>query len=1102
MKKLLWRGAAWGRLLSLVIALCVGKGILLAEPVTVVPYENTFEDPAEVAEWQFADVPANPFNPSESVRTRWTVGSQVAFSGDSSLYVVNKANNFGYDAGSYSMCAYRSFRLPQGQYEISFDWEAGNASSDGLYVAWVPVGTAISGSLIGASVPTFITGNELQNCKETIKLGTINDRAFPLNTQMRFTNLTATLVVDAAYAATGYNLVFLWLVNNASATPTEVSAAIDNIYITKKPAAGACYATPANLSYSNAGGVAKFTWSGNATAYDVQFFSSGDNPFRLERTITTTFFQYPMEDLVEGIYTFRVRAVCEDGASQWVYSPNMLVYDPTAHCLDYLNFYAAGVECRYGTWSIPSDVTGTSGSVGVVDDGYASKLSRHTIHYIEGETDERTGFVLKTKPTGSVASVRLGNWGIGSEWESVTYTTTIGEDVGVLQLKYALVLQDPGHDADEQPRFTLEILNSAGEPVDAICGAADFRAGINTEGWHTVGSGYDKVLWKDWTTVGLNVKELRGETVKIRLTTYDCSQSGHYGYAYFTLDCSSGEMQGVTCGEKPRVLTVDEGFQYRWYKPYNPTEPFYEGQNATARELYIAPTDSNFYACDMISLANPDCYFTLSASAQARFPKARASLRYVVENCENYLEITNQSGVFGYYNDPFTGREIETPMGDCNSHVWSLVDDNGVATEFSREKNPARIHLPKEGGNVTVRLHVTMQGDMCQDEQDFQLKIPHIGPSNAETTAYICKGGSFTFEGKTYTEAGSDTVLLTTWAGCDSTLVLHLEVLEADTMRKDTVICSGQSFDWYGQNISAAGEYEHHIPYQTRVTDCDSLILYRTVEVLETLETTVQDVPAALCGDDAVLPVVIHVNKGRVGYYSLLFDEVGHQGGFTDVVEDTVDNISKDITINVPIAGADKVYKRPNRYTATLVISDYNKCSDVNLPISFDVLYPDTILLQLWDDLLSVTNSGWNGGYEFSAYQWYKDGELLPGETQFRLYLPEEKLDQDAEYSVLLTRADDGVAMMTCGFRPHAISEAERGNIVISFRNTSDAGQAVPMETSRAADVHVYSSLGLLVASQRIDGEGTILLPTSQGLYVVSVTDLQGKTETYRLIIR
>ena len=97
------------------------------------------------------------------------------------------------------------------------------------------------------------------------------------------------------------------------------------------------------------------------------------------------------------------------------------------------------------------------------------------------------------------------------------------------------MLQDPEHNEIWQPKFELEILKN-GAPIDKNgCGEAKFTAGANTsgEGWHKFETGW----WKDWTTVSINLREHDGEEVVVRLTTYDCAELGHFGYAYFTLDC-------------------------------------------------------------------------------------------------------------------------------------------------------------------------------------------------------------------------------------------------------------------------------------------------------------------------------------------------------------------------------------------------------------------------------------------------------------------------------------------------------------------------------------------------------------------------------------
>ena len=58
-------------------------------------------------------------------------------------------------------------------------------------------------------------------------------------------------------------------------------------------------------------------------------------------------------------------------------------------------------------------------------------------------------------------------------------------------LNYAVVLQDPGHDFEAQPKFTLEVLYKD-QPLDAYgCGVAYFTAG-EKEGEAELAEGYDE----------------------------------------------------------------------------------------------------------------------------------------------------------------------------------------------------------------------------------------------------------------------------------------------------------------------------------------------------------------------------------------------------------------------------------------------------------------------------------------------------------------------------------------------------------------------------------------------------------------------------------
>ena len=85
--------------------------------------------------------------------------------------------------------------------------------------------------------------------------------------------------------------------------------------------------------------------------------------------------------------------------------------------------------------------------------------------------------------------------------------------------------------------------------------------------------------------------------------------------------------------------------------------------------------------------------------------------------------------------------------------------------------------------------------------------------------------------------------------------------------------------------------------------------------------------------------------------------------------------------------------------------------------------YPASVFTQKWNDVLAVYNDRYNRGegregYHITAFQWYKDGQPIDGATGSYYYTgPDEQLDFNALYSVLLTR-DDGTVIRSCEYRP------------------------------------------------------------------------------------
>ena len=402
-------------------------------------------------------------------------------------------------------------------------------------------------------------------------------------------------------------------------------------------------------------------------------------------------------------YSFTFSAVCDNATGYCTadYSDTVHVFTPAggSGCIDPTNLAASYTSCFYGSYNNPY------ANIGTLDHGYSSPQSRHTVHYNVAERDPRTGNQLQTVPEGAAASVRLGNWTSNSsspEAESLVYglgVDTLSFDL--LIMRYAAVLQDPDHAAADQPRFSLELLDSNLQLLDPICGRADFIANWNL-GWNIASN---SVLWKDWTTVGIDLTPYAGQTIYIRLTTRDCNEGSHYGYAYFTLECMRKNITTTECGiVAENNLTAPSGFNYSWYTSAD-TSVFSHMQTITVpSNNYIT------YLCDNAFVDNPACVFTMSAFAGIRYPLSLIDYTVNLAPCSFDVQFFNHSTISSDGVTPVgTGEGVE-------SAVWYF------GTGDSSSSYNTNYHYPNEG-SYNVSLVTGIAGDACLDTLTIPLVL-------------------------------------------------------------------------------------------------------------------------------------------------------------------------------------------------------------------------------------------------------------------------------------------------------------------------------------------------------------------------------------------
>ena len=464
-------------------------------------------------------------------------------------------------------------------------------------------------------------------------------------------------------------------------------------------------------------------------------------------------------------------------------------------CIEYDDLTSCRVECRHGNFDNPDAV------LGVYDMGPSSSSSCHTVHNNPLETDPRTNNQLHTVPDGYATSVRLGNWETGYGAESIRYRYKVDTTVSdLLILKYAAVLQDPNHSAIEQPRFTFRITDEDGVDLDAACYSADFIANSNL-GWNSNGS----VLWKNWTTVGVSLTQFHGQTIYIKLTTYDCNQGG---YAYFVIDCGNKQLISTSCGNtEENTYTAPAGFNYRWYNDNNPNITL-----STAQSYHV--TSAGTYHCELsfVGASNTSCSSVLTAISGSRYPFSRFNYEIIdTVDCTVNVRFLNSSVIT---------RDLEhnqLTSYPCESYLW-IFDDGTTSTAI----NP--LHTLTEGTHV-VQLVAMLSNGVCSDTSTITIQTGSLcEPLVGYDERTICDSElPYEWNGVQFQTAGTQEAVLTTDNGVDSTVVMTLTVLHPAHTAVTESAC--ETFTWNGTAYTASGSHTHSHPDANNCIQVDTLHL-------------------------------------------------------------------------------------------------------------------------------------------------------------------------------------------------------------------------------------------------------------------------------------
>lgn len=264
---------------------------------------------------------------------------------------------------------------------------------------------------------------------------------------------------------------------------------------------------------------------------------------------------------------------------------------------------------------------GTVDNNGVLNLGsHGPVFNRHTMFNKEndaGKLDKYGKFPILC-PNGSRFSMRLGNDDVNAEAESISFTFRVPESANtspyVIAFNYAVVLQNPDHLPNQQPRFIAHIYDVQ-DQVYIPCPAFDFIASTSLPGFKLSdvksenSKGQDAVIYyRDWSTVTINLHGYAGKFMRLEFTTQDCAEGGHFGYAYLDIDeaLSLGPISGNTYCDPRKAIVLEgpRGFAgYEWFTG-DLSQSLGTGNQLT---IFPPPPDNTQYAVKITPFPGQGC---------------------------------------------------------------------------------------------------------------------------------------------------------------------------------------------------------------------------------------------------------------------------------------------------------------------------------------------------------------------------------------------------------------------------------------------------------------------------------------------------------------
>jgi hypothetical protein len=193
--------------------------------------------------------------------------------------------------------------------------------------------------------------------------------------------------------------------------------------------------------------------------------------------------------------------------------------------------------------------------------------SRQTVVSVDDGPDPNVG-ISQVARDGSTHAVRIGNARAGGGVELLEKTFVVSPNRPSIGFQYAVVLEAPFHaprnETEHLPLFRVRVTDAQGTEIPGVVHLNTGVDGIAERLTAEVGPPFTTVLRKSssvpivylpWTCAFIDLTRYVGQTVTVQFIVEDCSEFGHWGYAYIDDFCNTDCVEvHPTCGSGPNLV--------------------------------------------------------------------------------------------------------------------------------------------------------------------------------------------------------------------------------------------------------------------------------------------------------------------------------------------------------------------------------------------------------------------------------------------------------------------------------------------------------------------------------------------------------------------